>query len=350
MRRSLIHPILFAAIVVGILLPVTITPVAARDKGLVRVVDRVRLGTYVEETTYVTSGPHAGQIAMISGHEVWGVPSSPRTARDLRMLFDIRSTGITVSPKGMAYIESEGVFAFVSGGEPDRIHITDSLGNPQAPRPIGYPDAKELSLEAPQLVSIPFTLNSFEPVFDITAGTDTGMIGRGGIDYLPEERLIASLDRQEAEIELFTMTGDLVERISVAAFGVPRRIRFIPHLQQFAIVFGATGVTFLSRSGSFVRELDFAAAGIKAIVGLAFFDPLHPTGGQFLVFDNLFFGSPRAVVTDFAGIPLKEFDYRQELGVIVPIQVAPVTTGPYAGAFGVLDSQNQYELIVFRVN
>ena len=51
---------------------------AAAEKGSVTVLDRKRLGGYIEETTFIPNGPYANHIAMTNGYEILGVPLNAR--------------------------------------------------------------------------------------------------------------------------------------------------------------------------------------------------------------------------------------------------------------------------------
>jgi hypothetical protein len=97
--------------------------------------------------------------------------------------------------------------------------------------------------------------------------------------------------------------------------------------------------------GTLNGTIDLAPTGLLAFTGaLEFFNPAHHTGGQFLVFGDAY----RAVVADFNGNPVSEFNYRDKLGSLQPADLAYITNGPNAGAFALIDQGNS-ELIIFNL-
>jgi hypothetical protein len=82
------------------------------------------------------------------------------------------------------------------------------------------------------------------------------------------------------------------------------------------------------------------------IAAVTFFNPGHPSGGQFLVFDNT---QGLAVITDFNGNRLDDFSIKKAFGVLNPSAVTAITTGSDAGAFALANSENS-EIVVFRLN
>lgn len=86
-------------------------------------------------------------------------------------------------------------------------------------------------------------------------------------------------------------------------------------------------------------------AGLTRITAATFFNPAHPSGGQFLVIDG---PTNTAVVTDFAGAVLDKFSIRDTLGLLTPTAVTAITTTRDAGAFAISNGENS-ELVVFRL-
>lgn len=131
-----------------------------------------------------------------------------------------------------------------------------------------------------------------------------------------------------------------------------RGVEYIPATQQFAARLGQSLllVRILSRAGSVVRLIDFTPTGLKAVGGVAYFNSSHPSGGQFLVLEaDAGAGRHRAVVTDFDGNLLGEFDCREKLGVLAATDLAHVSTGPQAGAFSLVDFDSS-EIVVFNLD
>jgi hypothetical protein len=171
---------------------------------------------------------------------------------------------------------------------------------------------------------------------------------------MPDEHLIAVAVRRRAstpaQIALYDNYGTLVEQINASAIGGigrPSRFAYIPSTHEFVVVEQRQPkkLKILTRAGVLAREIDLSAIGIGAINGVAYFNPLHPSGGQFLIFDF----TSRAVITDFNGELISEFNYRDELGLFGVMGASAITTGPQAGAFAALSSEGSPEIVVFRL-
>jgi hypothetical protein len=155
---------------------------------------------------------------------------------------------------------------------------------------------------------------------------------------------------------LFNQQGTLAETIDVSAVGSPVAIAYIPTTNQFALRVNEAGkaamLFIVSRTGQLVRTMNLAGTGIRSIVALTFLNPSHPSGGQFFIVDGPLAGDPiidLAFVTDFNGQPLMKVAYRDELGILAPADVSTITTGPDAGALGIIDRSSN-ELVVFALD
>lgn len=517
---------LLAVVVGGVVLQAQQADTEAAKKGhhSVTVLDRTRLGSYIEETALIPHGRFGTQIAMVTGYEVYGMPVNGRSRREMKKLFDIRDLGIKVTPKGMAYLEPEDLFVFIEGNFPTQLFLTDEKGRPQPKRPITYlpgfplnlfphpegltylprtsaffPDhllmavnlyhptppyvesrlevmsrdgvvVHEIVLPRPlrdhyvcaatvtasdtllvgldtreiwtldfsgNIVSGPVptpgpcaeglealpdgrivmsesaTLHFFDEHLnrleeeERDAGIGFGFIGLSGIAwnshtrqhllatnfeatgnyfepqivatispslrsasqlfeipaqdrfrsfaiaYLPDEQLVAILrwsyyGYYAPEIALYNHTGQLVELIDLSPVGGdPLNISYIAETRQFAVVSRGATVKIVSRGGTLVRDIDFAPQGITALWSLTYFNPQHPSGGQFLVFGSTVSDRHHAFVTDFDGHVLSNFSSREELGLLYPI-VTTITTGHQAGAFSATDAIG-YEMVVFKL-
>jgi hypothetical protein len=178
--------------------------------------------------------------------------------------------------------------------------------------------------------------------------------------YMPDEHRIAvGLINDPPEeprplISLFDRDGQAVEVIDASAIGPPgfylwpNDVVYVPSTREFVVaqVLGEPSrMKFLTRSGALVREIDLAPIGIGYISAMTYFDAQHPSGGRFLVFDP----SGRAVVLDFRGNLLAEFDYRAELGLSFVKSAAAITSGAEAGAFTALETGSSPRIVLFTI-
>ena len=205
-----------------------------------------------------------------------------------------------------------------------------------------------------QISRVPRTLDSATPLVDLTANN----FRRGRrMTFLDAENLVAVAHQTTPKaILLFNKLGALEETIDVSAVGSPVAVAYIPTTNQFAVRVNEAGkaamLFILSRTGQLVRTLDLSGTGIRSIVALAFFNPGHPSGGQFFIVDGPPAGGEilnLAFVTDFNGQPLMKVDYRGELGVLTPVDVSTITTGPDAGSLAIIDRSSN-ELVVFALD
>ncbi|HKP87578.1 MAG TPA: hypothetical protein VJZ26_15870 [Blastocatellia bacterium] len=109
---------------------------AATDAAAQRVLKQAQIGGYSEDITYVTSGRLKDSIIMLDGYDVYAVP---KKARDpLEKLFDVKAPEIDTNPNGIAYIESEGLFAVNNVTQPTKLFFFDQNGAFKGSRPIKY--------------------------------------------------------------------------------------------------------------------------------------------------------------------------------------------------------------------
>lgn len=93
------------------------------------VLERTRLGNNTEDMSFVGKGPLANHIVMMDGCDVMAFPGQGRGRARARTLFDVCETGITSTPRSIAYIDSERHFAFVEPNRVTTLIITDHRGN-----------------------------------------------------------------------------------------------------------------------------------------------------------------------------------------------------------------------------
>src|SRR2546423_7377365 len=104
----------------------------------VRVLQREKLGNYIEAIDSIPTGPFANHIVMAAGLDVYGVPASANSDHALHKLFDVRKLDMFSGPRGITYIASEKLFAVVEPAQPEMLFVCDHHGNPLPPRPIQY--------------------------------------------------------------------------------------------------------------------------------------------------------------------------------------------------------------------
>jgi hypothetical protein len=169
------------------------------------------------------------------------------------------------------------------------------------------------------------------------------------ITYLPDENLIAATHSNNPRgILFFDKQGQPAGQISTQALGNPLIIGYIPTTQEFAVVFSAqqTRISILTRAGALSRTIDLAPAGVGRIGTLTFFNPSHPSGGQFLLTDR---NTNTGIVIDFQGTILSKFEIRDTLQILSPTAVTAITTGPDTGAFAFANGETS-EVVVFRLD
>jgi hypothetical protein len=200
--------------------------------------------------------------------------------------------------------------------------------------------------------AVPPSLNSATPIVNLGA---FGLTQPRRATYLPGEHLIAiTHPNSPRAILLFKPDGTLDSQIDVSSLGLgaPVSLTFIPATNQFAVRFNrpvdpaeARRLRILSRTGTLDRTIDMTCTGTTSIGGVAFFNPSHPSGGEFIFIGT----SNRMIVTDFNGNMLREFNSALRLGLLTPNNLTAVTTGAQAGAFAVTDG-SAGELVVFSLD
>ena len=195
---------------------------------------------------------------------------------------------------------------------------------------------------SPSISSVAPSLGSFETIVDVDPTTRR-------LTYIPGEQLIAAAHPNNPRGILLFSQAKPADQIDTSQLGNPAVISFIPTTNEFVLVFAnqRSQLAFLTRQGGVSRKsIDLAPQGIARIAAVTYFNPGHPSGGQFLLFDNT---KDLAVITDFNGKKLDEFGIKKAFGVLNPSAVAAITTGSDAGAFALANAENS-EIVVFRLN
>jgi hypothetical protein len=223
----------------------------------------------------------------------------------------------------------------------------------------------QIPIAAPGIAGLSTTLESAAPVIDLAAFPLTRQTV-----YLPEENLIAVLrfgGGPDRAILLFNLNGTLNSQISLSPtslgqnFGQPLTLTYLPVTNEFAVgfnglpgpdqVFERRRLRVISRSGSLVRTIDFSSTGTASIGGIEYFED-SAGAGRLLVLG----GIGRVFVTDLDGnsrnadgFLFREFNNRVKLGLLTRTDVAAITSGPFAGAFAIVDSSGG-EIVIFRLD
>ncbi|HEY0319872.1 MAG TPA: hypothetical protein VGC66_02770 [Pyrinomonadaceae bacterium] len=174
------------------------------------------------------------------------------------------------------------------------------------------------------------------------------------LTFLPDENLIAATHNNNPRgILLFDKQGGQAGQIDTSQLGIPQVISYIPTTREFVLVFRdpqdaskRSKLFVLTRDGAVSRIIDLAPAGVARITAATFFNPEHPSGGQFLVIDG---AQNTAVITDFKGNKLEQFGVRDAFGLLTPSAVTSITTGTDAGALAIVNGENS-EIVVFRMD
>ena len=188
--------------------------------------------------------------------------------------------------------------------------------------------------------------------------------------YLPQEDLIGILRfglANDRQILLFNTNGTLNSQISLSPTGLgqnlgpPLALAYLPGTDEFVVGFAGTPATqvqerlrlrVISRTGMIVRTIDLAPTGTGGINGLEYFEDPQGGGGRLLLIAS----GGRMIVTDLDGnsrrpdgVLYREFNSRVKFGLITRNDVAAITSGPFAGAFAIVDS-NGGEVVIFRLD
>jgi hypothetical protein len=218
----------------------------------------------------------------------------------------------------------------------------------------------------PGIAAVPATLDSATPLVSLSPGFFRQTI------YLPGEQLSAVLrwaPGNQRAILLFNSDGTPNSQISLTAaalgqnLGQPVSLTYIPTTNEFVVGFnGVPGpdqaaerrsLRVISRAGALVRTIDLTSTGLAGVTGIEYFEDPGGGGGRLLIMGGVV---GRALVTDLNGNSrdangnlLREVNLRVKLGLITKADIAAITTGPFAGAFAVVDPSGG-EVVIFRLD
>jgi hypothetical protein len=156
------------------------------------VISRKRVGNIAEGTTYVSTGPLAGSIAMVDGFDVFTFPANnPRAP--VTKAFNLWDLALADHPRGIAYIPKEKRFVYTQDGSPNVLFFSDSKGHASGTLTFQYLNGYAPTNWIEGVTYIPPDANSLYPNhFVIAANTNTGttfdrrleVVGRDGVSAL----------------------------------------------------------------------------------------------------------------------------------------------------------------------
>jgi hypothetical protein len=113
---------------------------AAAPASAQTVLSRTQLGSYSEDITFVTSGQLKDQIVVMSGFDIYAVKSAKKDkGQPFAKLFDLRSLGVDLNPRGITYIGSEDLFVVANTNvQPTKLFLFDQQGQPRGTRTVQY--------------------------------------------------------------------------------------------------------------------------------------------------------------------------------------------------------------------
>ena len=186
------------------------------------------------------------------------------------------------------------------------------------------------------------TLDSASPIFTVDPNSYTPT----AVAYLPAEHKFAVNDRNVRVLNIFDGNGSLLETIQL-----PKRangLAYIAATNQFAVKYAGDPRTIhiLNRDGSPARDIDLSALPIVTGGLLTYFNPSHPSGGEFIVNDV---SSSTLFVVDFNGSLISSFNHHDKLGVLRPGGLTAISSGADAGKFAIAETDSS-EAVIFSMN
>lgn len=97
------------------------------------------MGHNVEDLTTITSGPLAGNVAILDGYGVYVTPAR-RSGTEPVKAFDLYGTSISGGPRGIAFVPDQSAFVFTNPRKPDYLLRSDVQGNELTPLKLRYPE------------------------------------------------------------------------------------------------------------------------------------------------------------------------------------------------------------------
>jgi len=138
-RRSLL--VWSGSILAAVVFAMATAPMFAQE-----VLTRERLGPLPHDLTFIGSGAFANHVVIADGLEIRAIPArgrglAPRTEPGRpprsRKLFDVRDAGMTLAPRGLAFVDSERSF-FLTSEARERFDVVGPHGESRGTRTIRY--------------------------------------------------------------------------------------------------------------------------------------------------------------------------------------------------------------------
>lgn len=255
------------------MLAVVITATVAATPASAGLTLDKRLGNNTEGATFIGNGSNAGQVAVLDGYDVIGIPVNGNRVQP-HTLFTTKRVGWAAFPSGIAYVPVDKTYVFDDQGALDQLTVVSATGQLLAPRPITY-------------------LPSSPPVFSAE-----GLVYLGDDSVFPDTIARAVWDGEFAYIEI------------VGRDGVVQREIMTQLPPAFAYI---TGLTYLSSGAFLVSTSDenlwtigvdgsvisgptpvadtFAIEGLTAVPGGRVYAAGY-SGGVLRAFDNMFRRDP----------------------------------------------------------
>lgn len=183
----------FKRCVVAVILVLASTayPLREANAQTVTVVNKARIGGYSEDITYVPRGRLRDNIIVLDGYEVFAVENARRPRGPMTKLFDVRIPEIDIRPNGIAYVESEGLFAFNDVTQPTKLFFFDEKGQFKGTRNIQYLSSGYMPQHMEGLAYIPSSSPTF-PDHLILVVFDSLSVGPARLEVMRRDGVVVA--------------------------------------------------------------------------------------------------------------------------------------------------------------
>ena len=154
------------------------------------VISRTRVGNATEGSTYVSTGPLKGSIAVVDGLDVFTFPANDPRAPGTKA-FDLWDLALADVPRGIAYIPKEKRFVYTQDGSPNVLFFSDSKGHARGTLTFQYLNGYAPTRAIEGVTYIPPDANSLYPDHFVIAANNSNpfdrrleVVGRDGTSDL----------------------------------------------------------------------------------------------------------------------------------------------------------------------